>query len=148
MPAMLVAKLVLADHIKKEKLKDLEPPNNDSSNSSILNDSNTELKKVSNDKESDTSCSIDEQLSKQLNWLTYKLRSMHTSNIEFDQSGKSLNNSYSNCIPTTNKSLNTTPHQFAMSTWLIRTDPRLAYEVYKSSVVDGHYGACVEFIKR
>lgn len=170
MPAMLVAKFVLADQIKEEKLKkkiDQQHSNNDDSlNSSILNDtsigstssdlqndSDVELKQdlSANDsiaKELDTSCSIDEQLSQQLNWLTCKLRSMHKSGIALNQSDNSLNNSNSYCIPTTNKSLNLTPHQLAMSTWLIRKDPQLAYEVYKSSVVDGHYGSCVEFIKR
>ncbi|XP_008189348.1 uncharacterized protein LOC100165173 [Acyrthosiphon pisum] len=167
MPAMLVAKFVLTDQIKEEKLKEKldqqHSINDDSLNSSILNDtsvgstasnlqndSERELKQdlSANDstaKELDTSYSIDEQLSKQLNWLTCKLRSMHKSELALNQSDNSLNNSNSYCIPTTDKSL--TPHQLAMSTWLIRKDPQLAYEVYKSSVVDGHYGSCVEFIK-
>jgi len=155
MPAMLVAKFVLADLVKEEKFKakldQQRSYNNDSLNNSILNDMNdasivsslqndsaTELKldlsaNDSTAKELDTSCSIEEELSKQLNWLTCKLRSMHKSEIALNQSDNSLN---------------LTPHQLAMSTWLIRKDPQLAYEVYKSSVVDGYYGSCVEFIKR
>lgn len=166
MPAMLVAKIVLADQIKEEKLKqklDLQHSNNDDSlNSSIdtsgvsnasnfQNDSFTESKQNvsindSTAKELDISNSIDEQLSKQLNWLTCKLRSMHKSELVFNQSDNSLTNtSHSYSMPTPT---NYTPHQLAMSTWLIRKDPQLAYEVYKSSVVDGYYGSCVEFIKR
>lgn len=170
MPAMLVSKLVLADQIKEEKLKkkldQQHSINDDSLNSSILNDlsvgstasnlqndSDMDFKQdLSTDnsttKELDTSYSIDKQLSKQLNWLTCKLRSMYKSELSLNQSDNSLNNSNSYCVPTTNKSLNLTPHQLAMSTWLIRKDPQLAYEVYKSSVVDGHYGSCVEYIKR
>jgi hypothetical protein len=170
MPAMLVAKIVLADQIKEEKLKEkLEQQhynNDDSLNSSILvdtsgvsnvsnlqNDSYTESKQNvsfndSTAKELDTSFSIDEQLSKQLNWLTCKLRSMHKSELTLNQSDNSFNTSRSYSMPPTNKSSNLTPHQLAMSTWLIRKDPQLAYEVYKSSVVDGYYGSCVEFIKR
>ncbi|CAH1733162.1 uncharacterized protein LOC114118981 [Aphis gossypii] len=165
MPAMLVAKVVLADQIKEEKLKqklDLQHSNNDDSlNSSIdtsgvsnasnfQNDSFTESKQNvsindSTAKELDISNSIDEQLSKQLNWLTCKLRSMHKSELALNQSDNSLTNtshSYNMPPPT-----NHTPHQLAMSTWLIRKDPQLAYEVFKSSVVDGYYGSCVEFIK-
>jgi len=169
MPAMLVAKIVLAEQIKEEKLKEkLEQQHyniDDSLNSSILidtsgisnisnlqNDSYTELKQNvsvndSTAKELDTSFSIDEQLSKQLNWLTRKLCSMHKSELALNQSDNSFNTSHSYSMPPTNKSLNLTPHQLAMSTWLIRKDPQLAYEVYKSSVVDGYYGSCVEFIK-
>lgn len=155
MPAMLVSKLVLTDQIKEEKLKkklDRQHSINDNSlNSSILNDvsvrstatnlqndSDMNLKpdlsvNDSKTKESDTSYSIDEQLSKQLNWLTCRLRSMYKYELSSNKSDNSLN---------------LTPHQLAMSTWLIRKDPQLAYEVYKSSVVDGHYGSCVEYIKR
>ncbi|KAL4135018.1 hypothetical protein QTP88_006686 [Uroleucon formosanum] len=154
MPAMLVSKLVLTDQIKEEKLKkklDRQHSINDNSlNSSILNDvsvrstatnlqndSDMNLKpdlsvNDSKTKESDTSYSIDEQLSKQLNWLTCRLRSMYKYELSSNKSDNSLN---------------LTPHQLAMSTWLIRKDPQLAYEVYKSSVVDGHYGSCVEYIK-
>jgi len=163
MPAMLVAKFVLADQIKVEKLKeklDQQHSNNDdslnsvgSTASNLQNYSDTELKQdvSTNDstvKELDTSYSIDEQLSKQLNWLTCKLRSMYTTESALNQSDSSSNNSYTNCKSTTNKIFNLTPHQLAMATWLIRKDPQLAYEVYKSSVVDGYYGSCEEFIKR
>lgn len=169
MPAMLVAKFVLADQKKEEKLKEKldqqHSHNDDCLNSSILhdtsvgstvsnlqNESDTELiQDLSVDDstatELDTSLSIDEQLSKQLNWLTCKLLSMHKSESSLNQSDDSLTHSSSYCMSTTNKNLNLTPHQLAMSTWLIRKDPQLAYEVYKSSVVDGHYGSCVEFIK-
>jgi len=170
MPAMLVAKFVIADQIKEEKFKEKfnqqHSNNEDSFNSSTLNDtsigstasnlqndSDIELKHdlSANDstaKELDTSFSIDEQLSQQLNWLTCKLRSMYRPESNLNQSDNSLNNSNSFCIPTSNKSLNLTPHQLATSTWLMRNDPQLAYEVYKSSIVDGYYGSCVEFIKR
>ncbi|XP_025196108.1 uncharacterized protein LOC112595197 [Melanaphis sacchari] len=170
MPAMLVAKTILTEQIKEKRLREkLERQNlniDDSLNSSILidtsgvsnvsnsqNDSYTELKQNvsvndSTAKELDTSYSIDEQLSKQLNWLTCKLRSMHKSESTLNQSDNSLiNTSHSYSMPPTNKSSNLTPHQLASSTWLIRKDPQLAYEVYKASVVDGHYGSCVEFIK-
>jgi len=165
MPAMLVAKCILADQIKEEKFKQQHSNDEDSFNSSILNDtsvgstasnlqndSDTEIKHniSANDstaKELDTSISIDEQLSQQLNWLTCTLRSKYKPALTLNQSDNSLNNSNSYCV-TTNKSLNLTPHQLATSTWLMRKDPQLAYEVYKSSVVDGYYGSCVEFIKR
>jgi len=169
MPAMLVAKFVLADQIKVEKLNerlDQQHSNNDDSLNSVGSTASnlqhyrdTELKQdvSTNDltvKEMDTSYSIDEQLSKQLNWLTCKLRSMYTTESLLNQSDSSSNNlqtsciSYTNCISKTNKIFDLTPHQLAMATWLIRKDPQLAYEVYKSSVVDGYYGSCVEFIKR
>jgi len=163
-PAMWVAKFVLADQIKVEKLKkklDQQHSNNDdsvknsipcvgSTSNSLQNYSDTELKQdvSANDstvKELDTSYSIDEQL----NWLICKLRSMYTTELALNKSHGSLNNSYIICMSTTNKISDITPHQLAMATWLISKDLQLAYEIYKSSVVNGYYGPCVEYnIKR
>lgn len=169
MPAMLVAKIVLADQIHGERLRDQlnhqQSLNNENSlNSSMLNDCTSILsdkndsstmsvqKNCTNNSETielDTSSSIDIQLSQQLNWLSSKLLSMHKGPDEIlNQSANSSVNSNSNSLSAINKNLNLTPHQLATSTWLIRPDPQLAYEVYKCSVIDGHYGSCVEFIKR
>lgn len=169
MPAMLVAKMVLTDQVHEERLKEQlnhqqHLNNEDSLNSSTLNDS-TSILSDKNDSSTillqkscvknsetiklDTSSNIDIQLSQQLNWLTSKLLSIHTVPDEIlNQSANSSINSNSNSLSVTNKSLNLTPHQLATSTWLIRSDPQLAYEVYKCSVIDGHYGSCIEFIKR
>lgn len=175
MPAMLVAKVVLADKIHAEKLKhQLDQQriiNDDSLISNVLNDSSNSALIDSNltgdnsamlgqnnctnnstVSELETSLNIDCQLSEQLNWLTDKLISMRKSLPD-----KALNqsvNSSSNSNRTTQEQTSIknkilfTPHQLATSTWLIHSDPRLAYEVYKCSVVDGHYGSCTEFIKR
>lgn len=166
---MLVAKTVLADQVHGERLREqlnLQQSlnNEDSLNSSILNDSNSILSDKNDSStisvqknctinsetiELDTSSSIDIQLSQQLNWLSSKLLSMHKGPEEIlNQSANSSINSNSNSLSATNKSLNLTPHQLATSTWLIRPDPQLAYEVYKCSVMDGYYGSCIEFIKR
>lgn len=176
MPAMLVAKVVLADRINAEKLKQqLDQQriiNSDSLISNILNDnSNSTITdgNLTNDNSSilvrdnctnnstvselETSLNIDHQLSQQLNWLTNKLITMRKSLPDkiLNQSVNSSSNSNSNTTnaQTFNRSIiSFTPHQLATSTWLIHTDPRLAYEVYKCSVIDGNYGSCIEFIKR
>lgn len=173
MPAMLVAKVVLTDLINKEKHKDQldrqnSLNNDDSLNSSILNDSSGIFtgsnllndsskgimqKDCTNDStafELDTSSNVDIQLSKQLNWLSSKLLSMRKviPTEELDQSANSSFNNSSYNMSTATKCSNFTPHQLATSTWLIRSDPQLAYEVFKCSVIDGHYGSCVELIKR
>lgn len=171
MPAMLVAKVVLTDQIQEEKLKEqlhqqLEDSFNNSllnESSSTLNDSNltnesyTEVKQNSwaNVSEATTELdnslsNVDIQLSKQLTWLTKKLLSMKKAIPEevLDQSANSSTNSNnSHCVPKITKSLSLTPHQLASSTWLIRKNPQLAYQVFKCSVIDSHYGPCVEFIK-
>lgn len=169
MPAMLVAKTVLADQVHEERLREQSNyqqhlNDEDSLNSSVLNDSTSILsdkndsstisvqKNCTNNSETvelDTSTSIDIQLSQQLNWLSSKLLSIHKEPDEvLNQSANSSFNSNSNSLSSTRKSLNLTPHQLATSTWLIRSDPLMAYEVYKCSVIDGYYGSCVEFIKR
>lgn len=159
MPAMLVAKAVLADHLCEEKSN--QQHLNYSSDSNILNDNalyndndslltqncnfnNSEFLEV------DNLSSVDSQLSQQLNWLSDKLLSMQTVAPDevFNQSDNSSINSSSYSTSTVTKSLNSTPHSLATSTWLICTDPQLAYEVYKCSVIDGHYGSCIEFVKR
>lgn len=174
MPAMLVAKAVLTDQIQGKKLKEQlhHQQFEDSLNNSLLNDSYsflndsnltnescTELKNntwtnVSGaTTELDNSLSnVDIQLSKQLIWLTNKLLSMEKVMLTeiLDQSANSSTSSHSRnsyCMPKITKSLSLTPHQLATSTWLIRKTPQLAYQVYKCSVIDGHYGPCVEFIK-
>lgn len=170
MPAMLVAKVVLSDQINYEKMKkqlgnqiNITNENNQtnsalSDRSSATNDSNVGNNSIgimSNNSVNNSAAidldysSVDGQLSQQLNWLTNKLLSMKKAKPidEQNQSNSSIN-SNSHSEPTISKSLNFTPHQLATSTWLIRTDPQLAYQVFKCSVVDGYYGACVEFIKR
>lgn len=161
MPAMLVAKTVLSDHIYGEKLNvQLNQQIHDCSN--VLNNSNLQNDNSSVSGQDDSvnnlstteldvsSSSIDTQLSHQLDWLTNKLLSMY-SNLpveELNESDSAISsNSYSK-QQTTIKSLNLSNHQLASSTWLIHTDPCLAYEVYKCSVIDGHYGICFDFIKK
>jgi len=160
MPAMLVAKVVLADHLCKEKSN--QQHLNYSSDSNILNDNTlyndndsllTQSCNVNNSEvlEVDPLSSVDSQLSQQLNWLSGKLLSMQTTvapDEVFNQSDNSSINSSSYSTSTVTKSLNSTPHSLATSTWLICTDTQLAYEVYKCSVIDGHYGSCIEFVKR
>lgn len=171
MPAMLVAKIVLSDQMHDERVKkelnrqqQLNNENNLSSgicngSSGILTDSN-----LPNDNnpfsmsdsgvnslaanELDTSTSVDAQLSQQLKWLTNKIISMQkvVPVDPFNQSANSSINSNSYSAPMATKEF--TSHQLASSTWLIHSDPQLAYQVYKCSVVDGFYGPCIDFIKR
>lgn len=163
MPAMLVAKVVLADQTNEEKLKDQHDHQQSFNKNSILNDSNdlftdsysfndsslvSALDSNTNDSfgtELETSSNIDTHLSKQLNWLSSKLLSMRE---VLDQSVNSSTNSSFYHDSTIAKSVTLTTHQLATSTWMINSDPQLAYEVFKCSVIDGHYGSCVEFIKR
>lgn len=168
MPAMLVAKVVLADQTHEEKLKDQHDHQQSFNKNYILNDSNDlftdgysfndsslVLASDSNTNDSlgtelDTSSSIDTHLSKQLNWLSSKLLSMRKvlPSEVLDQSANTSTNSSFYYASTTDKSVSLTTHQLATSTWMISSDPELAYEVFKCSVIDGYYGSCVEFIKR
>jgi len=168
MPAMLVAKVVLADQTNEEKLKDQHDHQQSFNKNSILNDSNdlftdsysfndsslvSALDSNTNDSfgtEPETSSNIDTHLSKQLNWLSSKLLSMRKvlPSEVLDQSVNSSTNSSFYHDSTIAKSVTLTTHQLATSTWMINSDPQLAYEVFKCSVIDGHYGSCVEFIKR
>jgi len=169
MPAMLVAKVVLADHLQEEKLKkrlDFQNSLNNDDSSTLCNDSNNTFSSdlVLNNSSKivtqgdniddlaatklDTSLSVDDQLSTQLNWLTNKLLSMkHSLHNETDQSANSINsNSYSTPIASGNIYLK--PNKLGSSTWLINSDPQLAYEIYKCSVIDSFYGPCSDYIKR
>lgn len=167
MPAMLVAKIVLAELVQEERLKEQlhrqQLLNNEDSLNSTLNDSSSILTDNndsstilaqessainSETNELDTSSNTDIQLSQQLNWLTSKLISMCKVPDVLNESANSSVNSISNCLPIADKISSLTPHQLATSTWLIRSDPQLAYQVFKCSVIDGHYGSCVEFIKK
>lgn len=161
MPAMLVAKTVLTNQKQEEKHKSqLNTSNTLNDSSGILNDSYlaNDGSKIESEKnnandittELDTSSSIDSQLSNRLEWLSNKLISMHKIMPieELDQSTNSSTNSSIYHDSSATKSANLTPHQLATSTWLIRSDPQLAYEVFKCSVIDGYYGTCAEFMKR
>lgn len=155
MPAMLVAKVVLSDQMNEEKLR--QQSFSESLNSDIMNDSDSVLtnSNLSNDKNAqdnsvttdlDTSLNIDMQLSQQLNWLTKKIHSMRKILPIDVLNQSSSSNSYN--FPAASKSDNLSTHQLATSTWLIQSDPQLAYQVYICSLIDGFYGSCVEFIKR
>lgn len=160
MPAMLVAKTVLANQKQEEKQKsELNTSSTLNDSSGIFNDSYlvNDSSKIESEKnvnnitaELDISSSIDNQLSNRLEWLSNKLISMHKvmTTEELDQSTNSSTNSSTYHDTTATKSVNLTPHQLASSTWLIRSDPQLAYEVFKCSVIDGYYGTCTEFMKR
>jgi hypothetical protein len=160
MPAMLVAKMVVGDHIQDEKLKDRQQRfnNDESSNSSILNDSGTLLNDSSTILQDGinkpvptkvTEVNVDFMLSQQLKWLSARIRSLKkVTPVEvLNQSFNSSTNSNSSCSMNA-KNLHVSIHQLCTSTWLIRTDPQLAYQVYKCSIVDSNYGSCIEFIKR
>lgn len=164
MPAMLVAKYVLAE-VKTLKHRH---DNQKSFNDDILNDSydvfndncsyddsSLLLAPISTynnllDSDLDSPSSIDTDLSNQLNWLSSKLLLMHKvlPPKVLDQSANSSTESRSYHGSTSAKSVSLSPHQLATSTWMISSDPQMAYEVFKCSVMDGYYGACVEFIKR
>lgn len=161
MPAMLVAKTVLTKQKQEEKQKSqLNTSNTLNDCSGIFNDSDlvNDGNKIESEKnnandiittELDTSSSIDSQLLNRLEWLSNKLISMHKVMPieELDQSTNSSNSSIYH-DSTATKSVNLTPHQLATSTWLLRSDPQLAYEVFKCSIIDGYYGTCAEFMKR
>lgn len=150
MPAMLVAKNVLEEHINEDKSIDQSEVyflNCHSQNDNSITSTSTQDNSVINFL--DTTANVDVQLSQSLNWLNNKLLSMQEilpSADVVNQSNNSSINSNSYCKSKTTKNLS--PHQLATSTWLIRTDPQLAYQVYKCSVIDSYYGSCVEFIKR
>lgn len=157
MPAMLVAKVVLTDQTNEEKLREQNFNIDESLNSDIINDSGSVLtnSNMSNDEsvldnsvtiDLDTSSNVDIQLSQQLNWLSKKIHSMRIVLPDDILNQSSTSNSYN--LPTATKNMNLSTHQLATSTWLIQTDPQLAYQVFKCSVIDGYYGSCVEFIKR
>lgn len=159
MPAMLVAKTVLSEQMNEEKLRLQSLSNEDSLNSDVLNDNSDVLTDISlpNDRstqdkstaiELNTSSNVDIQLTEKLKWLTKKILSMQKifSDEMLNQSANS--STCSNSYPISTKRLNLTTHQLATSTWLIRSDPQLAYQVYICSIIDGYYGPCVEFIKR
>lgn len=162
MPAMLVAKTVLTKQKQEEKQKSqLNTSNTLNDCSGIFNDSDlvNDGNKIESEKnnandiittELDTSASIDSQLLNRLEWLSNKLISMHKviPIEELDQSTNSSTNSSIYHDSTATKSVNLTPHQLATSTWLLRSDPQLAYEVFKCSIIDGYYGTCAEFMKR
>jgi len=170
MPAMLVAKVVLADHLQEEKLKkrlDFQNSLNNDGSSTVFNDSNNTFNSdlVLNNSSKivtqgnnindltatklDTSLSVDDQLSTQLNWLTKKLLSMkHSLHNETDQSANSSINSNSCSTPIASGNIYLKPHKLGSSTWLINSDPQLAYEIYKCSVIDSFYGPCSDYIKR
>ncbi|VVC45727.1 Hypothetical protein CINCED_3A013367 [Cinara cedri] len=152
MPAMLVAKNVLEEHINEEKLKNQMEEHY--RNYNLYTDNNATLSRQdiyvtkSLDSELDSTANVDVQLSQSLNWLSNKLISMRKVSSPTDlqdESNNSFINNHSYYNPKTTKYA--TPHQLANSTWLIRTDPLLAYQVFKCSVIDGYYGSCVEFIK-
>jgi len=155
MPAMLVAKAVLTDYLYEE-MSDQQCLN-DTTNSSILNDENTLYNHSSSSLKQNCSTSnseilnidslfnVDSKLSKELDWLSNKLLSMQTVSTD-DEILNESDNSSSSVLSTVTKSSNKT-HTLATSTWLLRTDPQLAYQVFKCSVIDGFYGPCVEFIK-
>lgn len=153
MPAMLAAKAVLADYLYEER-SDQQCLNDSSilSDDALYNDSSSSLKQNSSTNNPkilniDTLFNVDDQLSKELDWLSNKLLSMQTVSTPDEMLNES-DNSSSRVPSTITKSSNNTSHNLATSTWLIRTDPQLAYQVYKCSVIDGFYGPCVEFIKR
>lgn len=157
---MLVAKIVVGDHIQDEKLKERQQRlnNDESSNSSILNDSGS-LLNDSNTIVQDsinksvptkvTEVNVDLMLSQQLKWLSSRISSMRkVAPVEVsNQSFNSSTNSNSSCSINA-KNLHLSIHQLCTSTWLIRTDPQLAYQVYKCSIIDSNYGSYIEFIKR
>lgn len=161
MPAMLVAKIILGDRIREERLKERQQRlnNNESLNNSLLNDSGGLLDDSSTIVQDGcvpisvpievTVANIDTLLSQQLKWLSSRLSSMRMATpVEpLNQSLNSSTNSNSNCSLST-KNMQQTIHHLCTSTWLINSEPQLAYEVFKCSVVDSNYGSCVEFIKR
>lgn len=147
MPAMLVAKNVLEDFLAEEKIKNqmeacfhnLSEQSIPTPNTSVTNTFDNEL---------DIADNVDIELSQSLSWLSSKLLSMRKVVPPVDELNQSNNSSTNSCPFYEIKSKQQTPHQLANSTWLIRADPQLAYQVFKCSVLDIYYGSCVEFIKR
>lgn len=146
MPAMLVAKNVLEDHLGEEKVKDRMEM---SLNNLSVKSTSTPNTSVTNtlDDESNITDKIDTELSKSLNWLSKKLLSMRKVVPPVDVLNQSNNSSTNSSSFYTIKPKALSPHKLANSTWLIRTDPQLAYQIFKCSVLDTYYGSCVEYIK-
>jgi len=151
MPATLVAKAVLADYLNEEKLNYSSVSSDNSlTDNSFLSTKDNSINNNSEVSKIDTPSSVDNQLSLQLNWLSNKLLSMQTvlPDETLNQSDNSFNTNSSYNTSTITKHLTLTPHNLATCTWLIHTDPQLAYQVYKCSIIDGFYGSCMDFVKR
>lgn len=158
MPAMLVAKVVVGDHIQEERLKErLHRLNIDESalndSGSLVNDSSTVVQDSCVSKSYPieiTSANADAMLSQQLKWLSARLRTMpKVGPVEpLNHSLNSSTNSNSCCSPLAKNNLYFSMHHLCSYSWMIRTDPKLAYQVFKCTVVDCYYGPTIEFIKR